>query len=71
MQGKRRDRAIWVGILPGTIAGGVVDRKELDDALSGGGCPIDERMKVLEFAYSEVVACAKREDRNRSAGASE
>ena len=71
VEGKGGYRAVRIRILPFTLACGVVDRQELDDALSRGGSPVHERTQVLEFAYAEIGLGAQGEHRNRGTGAPE
>ena len=47
---------------------GVVDRKELEDALACSCSPVHHLLEIIELTHSEVVLCTEREHRNRSAG---
>ena len=69
MQSERGYRVIGVALGPVHLAGGIVDRQQLDYILPGAGGPVGEAFDVHEFTHAEVVVSAKRKHRNCSAGA--
>ena len=69
VQGEGRIGVVGVGVFPGAGHGGVVDWQYLDDALPGGGRPVDEPFQVVELADAEILFRTEREDRDRRPGA--
>ena len=69
MQGERTDGVIGIGILPGMGHRGVVDRKELDYALTSLHGPVDQLLDVVELAHAETVLRAEGEDGDGDTGA--
>ncbi len=61
MQGHDGDAAVRVGIGPGLGGSGVVDRKQLEQGLSGGCGPVDHQFDVGEVADAGTAAAAERE----------
>ena len=49
---------------------GVVDRKELENALACLCSPVHHLLEIIELTYSEVILAAEREHRDRRAGSS-
>ena len=48
---------------------GVVDRKELENALSCSGSPVDHLLEIIELTYTEIILGAEGEYRDSCAGA--
>ena len=71
MQGEGGHGAVGIRIRPLALAGGVVDRQQLQDALSRGGGPVHDGPQVAELADAEIVGRAQREHGNRRAHAPE
>ena len=69
VQGEGRIGVVGVGVFPCAGHGGIVDRQYLDDALPGGGRPVDEPFQVVELADAEILFRTEREDRDRHSGA--
>ena len=69
VQGEGRIGVVGVGVFPCTGHGGIVDRQYLDDALPGGGRPVDEPFQVVELTDAEILFRTEREDRDRRPGA--
>ncbi len=66
MEGKCRDGLVGVAIHPCFSDGGIVYRKDLDEALPCTGCPINQSVKIRELSNSKPGVSSKRENRNRN-----
>ena len=64
MQSESRIRIIRVRVLPGSRHRRIIDRQELDYALTGLYSPIHHFLQVIELAYSEVIFRPQREYRD-------
>ena len=68
MQRKGAHGIVRIGILPGMGHRGVVDRKELDDALPGRHGPVHQLLDIMELTHAEAVLRTEREHRDGHAG---
>ena len=67
MQSKARQGIIWIGVRPGQRHRGVVDRQNLNHALTSLCAPVTQELKVGKFAHAETMLRAQREYRNGNA----
>ena len=68
VQGEGGVGVVGIGIRPRAGHRGVVDRQDLDDALTSGRGPVNQLFQILELADSEAAFAAEGEDRDRGAG---
>ena len=64
MQGECRIGVIGVGVLPRSAHRGVVDRKQLEHALSGRRGPVGQAFQVAKLPDAEIFLRAQRKDGN-------
>ena len=68
VQGKGRVGVVGVGVLPRVGHRGVIDRKNLNNRLTGRGGPIDHQHQVVELTHTEALIGAECKDRNGHTG---